>query len=91
MPSASQDRAGDLPIRGSNGEDPLNARVVARLGLRLGFKRQGARPEAQEDTTQASCNHTRHVGTCPSCQRAQLARWREQLARDDEAVPQQRA
>jgi hypothetical protein len=25
------------------------------------------------------CGHTRHVGTCPECQRAQLARWRYQL------------
>jgi len=25
------------------------------------------------------CGHTRHVGTCPECQRAQLARWRAQL------------
>jgi hypothetical protein len=25
------------------------------------------------------CGHTRHVGTCPHCQRAQLARWRAQL------------
>jgi len=26
-----------------------------------------------------ACGHSRHVGTCPECQRAQLARWREQL------------
>jgi hypothetical protein len=26
------------------------------------------------------CGHTRHVGTCPHCQRAQLARWQRQLA-----------
>ena len=26
------------------------------------------------------CAHTRHNGSCPSCQRAQLARWRAQLA-----------
>ena len=26
------------------------------------------------------CGHARHVGTCPSCQRAQLARWNAQLA-----------
>lgn len=26
-----------------------------------------------------SCGHFRHVGTCPPCQRAQLARWTEQL------------
>jgi hypothetical protein len=27
-----------------------------------------------------SCGHPRHVGVCPSCQRAQLARWASQLA-----------
>jgi hypothetical protein len=26
------------------------------------------------------CGHTAHVGTCAACQRAQLAKWREQLA-----------
>jgi hypothetical protein len=26
-----------------------------------------------------ACGHTRHVGTCPACQRAQLARWDAQL------------
>jgi hypothetical protein len=26
------------------------------------------------------CGHERHVGPCPACQRAQLARWRSQLA-----------
>jgi hypothetical protein len=26
------------------------------------------------------CGHTRHVGTCPVCQRAQLAKWQAQLA-----------
>jgi hypothetical protein len=25
------------------------------------------------------CGHTRHVGTCAYCQRAQLARWHAQL------------
>jgi hypothetical protein len=25
------------------------------------------------------CGHAHHVGTCPSCQRAQLKRWRMQL------------
>ena len=25
------------------------------------------------------CDHKRHVGTCPECQRTQLARWRAQL------------
>jgi len=27
-----------------------------------------------------ACGHTAHVGTCPSCQRAQLAKWQAQLA-----------
>jgi hypothetical protein len=26
-----------------------------------------------------ACGHARHVGTCPVCQRQQLARWRIQL------------
>jgi hypothetical protein len=26
------------------------------------------------------CGHTRHVGTCAECQRAQLSRWSVQLA-----------
>ena len=26
-----------------------------------------------------SCGHDRHSGTCPACQRAQLARWNSQL------------
>jgi hypothetical protein len=26
------------------------------------------------------CGHAAHVGTCPACQRSQLARWRTQLA-----------
>jgi len=27
----------------------------------------------------SACGHARHVGTCPECQRVQLARWRTQL------------
>lgn len=27
-----------------------------------------------------ACGHTTHVGTCAACQRAQLAKWRAQLA-----------
>jgi len=27
-----------------------------------------------------ACGHVAHVGTCASCQRRQLARWRTQLA-----------
>jgi hypothetical protein len=33
-----------------------------------------------------ACGHTRHVGTCPDCQRAQLARWRGQLAEATESL-----
>jgi len=33
-----------------------------------------------------ACGHTRHVGTCPECQRAQLARWRTQLIAASGAV-----
>jgi Zn ribbon nucleic-acid-binding protein len=33
-----------------------------------------------------ACRHTRHVGTCPACQRAQLARWRGQLVEASESV-----
>jgi hypothetical protein len=32
------------------------------------------------------CGHARHVGTCASCQRAQLARWRTQLAQASRSV-----
>jgi hypothetical protein len=36
----------------------------------------------------SACGHTRHVGTCPECQRVQLARWRTQLiAASDAARP----
>ena len=27
-----------------------------------------------------ACGHAAHVGTCAACQRAQLAKWRAQLA-----------
>jgi hypothetical protein len=27
-----------------------------------------------------ACGHARHIGTCPACQRLQLARWQAQLA-----------
>ena len=30
-----------------------------------------------------ACGHTAHVGTCAACQRAQLAKWRAQLAQVD--------
>jgi hypothetical protein len=85
MTSSNQNRASDPPIRRSNGEGALHARVVALLGLRLRLRRFGAPHLAQPHRTEESCGHTRHVGTCPSCQRAQLARWREQLGHDNDA------
>ncbi len=33
----------------------------------------------EQAETGKPCGHTHHVGTCPSCQRAQLKRWRMQL------------
>ena len=37
----------------------------------------------QLDKPTKDCGHTAHVGTCPACQRAQLAKWRAQLAQVD--------
>lgn len=34
----------------------------------------------------SACGHTRHVGTCPECQRVQLARWRTQLIAASDAT-----
>ncbi|HZU39779.1 MAG TPA: hypothetical protein VE992_01935 [Solirubrobacteraceae bacterium] len=47
-----------------------------------GFTRAAVHTVSEEPTAhppgKAVCGHTRHVGTCPCCQRAQLARWRAQ-------------
>jgi hypothetical protein len=42
----------------------------------------GTRRKATVSSLRAptQCGHERHVGTCPACQRAQLARWSSQLA-----------
>ena len=40
----------------------------------------GGGPAASGERSPKPCSHDRHVGWCPSCQRAQLARWRSQLA-----------
>lgn len=34
----------------------------------------------------SACGHTRHVGSCPQCQRVQLARWRTQLVAASDAA-----
>ncbi|MBV9338350.1 MAG: hypothetical protein JO243_20885 [Solirubrobacterales bacterium] len=43
-----------------------------------------ARVRVQLDEPTKDCGHTAHVGTCPACQRAQLAKWRAQLAQVDD-------
>ncbi len=42
---------------------------------------------SRESLPEDKCGHTRHVGSCPTCQQAQLERWREQLAAVTRAVP----
>ena len=32
------------------------------------------------------CRHATHIGTCASCQRTQLARWRTQLAQASQSA-----
>jgi hypothetical protein len=79
-------RASDPPIRLSdtNGEEvaAMNARYAqGRLAMIAAtVRRIGTVPTARERHAQESCGHARHVGACPACQRAQLTRWRQQLA-----------
>jgi hypothetical protein len=48
--------------------------------LRVLEYRRGRRPSgAPGFGAHRPCGHHRHVGTCPACQRAQLARWSSQL------------
>jgi hypothetical protein len=37
-------------------------------------------PTAHESPLRKTCGHEGHTGSCPQCQRAQLARWAKQLA-----------
>jgi hypothetical protein len=37
-------------------------------------------PSANGPDRDTPCGHRVHRGSCPQCQRAQLARWAEQLA-----------
>jgi hypothetical protein len=46
---------------------PFRAATAATVRVQLG---QSAK----------ACGHTAHVGTCAACQRAQLAKWQNQLA-----------
>jgi hypothetical protein len=36
-------------------------------------------PPIAVEALERACGHVRHVGCCPDCQRAQLARWDTQL------------
>jgi hypothetical protein len=38
-----------------------------------------------DESKTRSCGHTRHVGTCGACQRAQLLRWQVQLIQASDA------
>ena len=44
-------------------------------------------PTAHQPPLHKPCGHLLHVGSCPQCQRAQLARWADQLT---EAAPKNR-
>jgi hypothetical protein len=86
MGRSNQSNQADSQIRlPDRGEAPQARGVVALL--RPWFGRFGAPPEAREPTAQAPCGHTRHLGTCPTCQREQLERWREQLEHAHDAAP----
>jgi hypothetical protein len=52
--------------------DSINARPVSTLT-------NGHPRPLRAAIFRKPCGHTRHVGTCGCCQRAQLARWHEQL------------
>lgn len=56
--------------------NPRQGGVVISLG-RVRASREAAGASVRPSTP---CGHDRHVGSCPACQRAQLARWRAQLA-----------
>jgi hypothetical protein len=69
-------QADEQPSRAERDEDPQE------LGVVIPLDRARARREEAIRASQAPkrCRHDRHVGTCPECQRAQLARWSSQLA-----------
>ncbi|MDX6341497.1 MAG: hypothetical protein QOH87_1635 [Trebonia sp.] len=65
----------ERPSWAHRNQDPQDLNVVVSLD------RVRARREAGllGPRTRKACLHERHVGTCPACQRAQLARWDSQL------------
>lgn len=69
-------KVGERPSNPESNEQPQQSGVVIALDsarTRREAARSGSRPANP-------CGHERHVGTCPACQRAQLARWSSQLA-----------
>jgi hypothetical protein len=54
--------------------------------MRLHTRTSGASTGSHGLLTAKSCGHHRHVGSCPACQRAQLARWRAQLLTSSSGV-----
>lgn len=68
--------AGEQPSRAERSQDSQE------LGALISLERARARREELRRGLPAPkpCGHDRHVGPCPACQRAQLARWRSELA-----------
>ena len=88
MTPSNQNRSGDPPIQITGAaRGPHAPNVVVAPGLELGFEGFGSPPPAHDSTTQTTCGHTRHIGTCPTCQRVQLTRWRQQLTHANGAAP----
>jgi hypothetical protein len=48
--------------------------------ISLDLARAARMPPVPLSRAPKPCGHERHVGPCPACQQAQLARWRSQLA-----------
>jgi hypothetical protein len=52
------------------------------------FSRVATPASSPSSTTQRTCGHSRHVGSCGTCQRLQLERWSLQLAQVTRPLPQ---
>jgi hypothetical protein len=51
---------------------------MRRIRIHVHRPRPNAVPIAVASRPIRACGHSRHVGTCPHCQQAQLARWAAQ-------------
>jgi hypothetical protein len=67
---------GERPSRADRQEGQHELALVIELD-RVRARRAAT---AARSATHKSCGHVQHVGTCPVCQRVQLARWSSQLA-----------